>query len=300
MEKNLLGVIQQILKRCNSPLTAEAILKEIQSENLYEFKGKTPKTAIRARLAENIDRLQSASDFIRLQKGTYGLRIWLDKEPGKYLEYQADKKKSQLMEEYLAVFDKSNLSQIIQKNGLTETCIDAEWFKKNCFPKVRFEAEQEFSVIQLISAFLVLSGDKVITHTRSARAPESRLHGERSIVFGGHITYEEINSLFDPFDPNSTYPFIDRELKEEINIKSDYKMMPLGLLYDSNREVSSQHLALVYIVKMVDEEYEIGEKGYHINDELTPINDIIKNKHEYENWSVELIEKVFERKGIFK
>lgn len=296
MENNLLEVIYQVLQRRSSPLTAEAILKDIQSFKLYEFTGKTPKTAIRARLAENIDKLQGSSEFVRLQKGTYGLRIWLEKNPDRYQEYQADKKKTQLMEEYLAVFDKNNLSQIIRENGLKETKINSDWFKQHCFAKVRFEAEKDFSVIQLISVFLVISGNKVITHTRSARAPESRLHGERSIIFGGHITYDEVNSLFDPFDPSSTFPLIERELEEEINITNNHIIKPIGLLYDSKREVSSQHLGIVYLVEMTDEEYEIGEKGYHINDELTSTEDVIKNKNDYENWSLELIEKVLEKR----
>ena len=73
-------------------------------------------------------------------------------------------------------------------------------------------------------------------------------------------------------------------------------MTPVGLLYDSNREVSSQHLGLVYTVEMNDSEYEIGEKGYHINDELTEINYVIDNKNEYENWSVELINKIIKKR----
>lgn len=292
----LLDVIKIALEQANRPLTAEALLKEVTHSNLYGFTGKTPKTIIRARLSEDIDKHQSESEFVRLQKGTYGLRKWLIEKPEKYKEYEVQKKKNQLMDEYLAVFDKSILNQIVDNNGLNEVKIDSNWFKENCFPKVRKDAELDFSVVQLISVFLIKFGNNIITHTRSARAPESRLHGERSIIFGGHITYDEVNTLFDPFDPNSSHPFIERELEEEITILNNYQMTPVGLLYDSNREVSSQHLGLVYTVEMNDSEYEIGEKGYHINDELTEINDVIDNKNEYENWSVELINKIIKKR----
>lgn len=295
MEKSLLDIIRIVLDQVEKPLTAEAILREIKSNNLYDFTGKTPKTAIRARLAENIDQLESASEFVRLQKGTFGLRKWLIDNSGKYKEYEAKKKRSQLMDEYLAVFNRDILPQIISINGLNQVSIDSDWFKKNCTPMVRHEAEDDYSVIQLISVFIIKFENKIITHTRSAKAPESRLHGERSIIFGGHITYEEVNSLFDPFDPMSTHPFIKRELEEEITVSPDSVMTPIGLLYDSTRDVSSQHLGLVYLVEMIDEDYEIGEKGYHINDELTPISDVIKNKTDYENWSVELIEKILNK-----
>lgn len=292
MEKSLLDVIHDVLNLVRKPLTAEAILREINSNNLYDFSGKTPKTAIRARLAENIDQLESSSQFVRLQKGTYGLRKWLSESPGKYKEYEAKKKRNQLMDEYLAVFDRELLPQIITRNGLNKAPIDSNWFKTNCTPKVRHEAEIDYSVVQLISVFIIKFEDKIITHTRSAKAPESRLHGERSIIFGGHITYEEVNSLFDPFDPNSTHPFIKRELEEEITTPFESTMTPIGLLYDSTRDVSSQHLGLVYLVEMSKEEYEIGERGYHINDELTHVSDVIKNKSDYENWSIELIEQI--------
>ena len=209
----LLDVIKIALEQANRPLTAEALLKEVTHSNLYGFTGKTPKTIIRARLSEDIDKHQSESEFVRLQKGTYGLRKWLIEKPEKYKEYEVQKKKNQLMDEYLAVFDKSILNQIVDNNGLNEVKIDSNWFKENCFPKVRKDAELDFSVVQLISVFLIKFGNNIITHTRSARAPESRLHGERSIIFGGHITYDEVNTLFDPFDPNSSHPFIERELE---------------------------------------------------------------------------------------
>ena len=133
-------------------------------------------------------------------------------------------------------------------------------------------------------------------HTRSKRAPEERLHGERSLIFGGHITYEEVNSLFDPFDPYGSHPFIKRELKEEIDINDIFEINPVGFLYDKNRDVSSQHLGLVYVVNMTSDRYQIGEKGYHINDEMTKLVEVFENKEKYENWSVELI-KYLETKG---
>lgn len=300
MEKSLLDIIYIVLEQVQKPLTAEAILREIESNNLYDFTGKTPKTAIRARLAENIDQLGGASVFVRLQKGTFGLRKWLNDSPGKYKEYEAKNKRNQLMDEYLPVFNRNLLPQIVSINGLNEVPIDSNWFKENCTPMIRHEAEEDYSVVQLISVFIIIFEDKIITHTRSAKAPESRLHGERSIVFGGHITYEEVNSLFDPFDPESTHPFIKRELEEEITISPDSVMKPIGLLYDSTRDVSSQHLGLVYLVEMINEDYEIGEKGYHINDELTHISDVIKNKTDYENWSVELIDKVLKQASSTK
>lgn len=292
MNNNLLDVIREVLRKSDEPMTAEAILKKIESCGMYDFTGKTPKTVIRARLSESIDKQQCNSDFVRLQKGTYGLREWLNSKPLKYKEYETSKRKNQLMDEYLAVFNTDMVQQLIRKNGLNICPIDTSWLKSNCFPKLRREAEVDFSVIQLISVFLIRCGDRVITHTRSARAPETRLHGERSIIFGGHVTYEEINTLFDPFDPYSTHPFIERELEEEIKILHAREITPIGLLYDSTREVSSQHLGIVYTVEMSDDEYEIGEKGYHINDELTPIESVIIQKQDYENWSVELIEKI--------
>lgn len=298
MDNNLLEVIYRILNKVNKPLTAEAILKEVVSENIYIFKGRTPKTVIRARLAENLEQFKDNSEFVRLQKGTYGLREWLNKHPEMYKEYIPNKKRNQLMEEYLAVFDKDNLNQLINHNGFNSVNIDSDWFKNNCTAKVRHEAELDYSIIQLISVFIIKYDNEIITHTRSAKAPESRLHGERSIIFGGHVTYEEVNSLFDPFDPKSTHPFIIRELEEEINIIDDYKMTPMGLIYDSSRDVSSQHLGLVYMVEMSTKEYEIGEKGYHINDELTHVDEILSNKVEYENWSIELIDKILKDKDL--
>ena len=95
-----------MLKKVQRPLTAESILQHIEDNQLYLFTGKTPKTAIRSRLSTDIDEKAFESDFVRLQKGTYGLRLWLNQYPEKYTEYEANKAKKQLMDEYLAVFDK--------------------------------------------------------------------------------------------------------------------------------------------------------------------------------------------------
>lgn len=293
MKRKLIEVIEYILMTENKPLTAEAILKEIEKRDLYLFSGSTPKTTIRARLSEDIDREKNKSRFARLQKGTYGLRTWLSEFPGKYMEYDQTIRKNTLLDEILAVFDKSKINEIITSNGLNKVRIDSNWFKLNCYPKIRKDAEENFSSIQLVSAFIVRYGDKIITHTRSARSPEARLHGEKSIILGGHITYEEINSLFDPFDPASSHPFIERELNEEIKILKKYNITPIGLIYDSERDVSSQHLGLVYLVDMTTDEYEIGEKGFHINDMMLSIDEIVYDKEDFENWSLELITELF-------
>tara|TARA_R110001583_G_scaffold173897_2_gene328010 strand:- start:6028 stop:6957 length:930 start_codon:yes stop_codon:yes gene_type:complete len=288
----LLKVIALSLKRSNEPKTAEELLTYISNHNLYIFNGKTPKTAIRSRIATDIDKFGEESKFVRLQKGTYGLRSWLDESPDKYEEYIFEKSQELRMNEYLAVFDKEKLSEIIIDTGLTYKEIPADWFKVNCKQKVRYEAEKDFTLIQLISVFVIFFNGEIITHIRSKRAPESRLHGERSILFGGHITYEDISGLFNPFDPNSPMPWIKRELIEEVDIVDKYKMKPIGLLYDDSRSVSSQHLGLVYFVELSNESYSIGEKGYHIQDEFQNIERIKESSLDFENWSVILINEI--------
>ncbi|MFT4804193.1 MAG: putative NUDIX family phosphoesterase [Psychroserpens sp.] len=288
----LIEAIKLCLSESNFPLTAEEICETLEAKHSYKIFGDTPKNSIRSRLSTNINNLGAVSEFARFSKGTYGLRLWLELHPEKYLEYSSKKSQEIRMNEYLPVFPKSQIIEIVPYTGFTKVPVPTNWFQKNCSRKIRTEAEKDLNLVQLVSVFVIHFGDQVLTHTRSKWAPEKRLHGEKSVHFGGHINFEEILSFFDPFDPISPTPNVIRELEEEIEFKDAYKIKYEGLIYDDSREVSSQHLGICYSVNITSEKYKIGEKGYHINANLDDINRIKTHKNEFENWSRLLIENL--------
>jgi predicted NUDIX family phosphoesterase len=164
---------------------------------------------------------------------------------------------------------------------------------------LRRDAESDPSVIQLVSAFILQWRDKWLTYKRTKRLPESRLHGEYSVNFGGHLTPSDLtetgdpslaaSALFNMFDPEDGRLFLSRELKEEVRLQYEPRFRYRGVLYDDRREVSRQHLAIVYDVLLRDQNYKIGERGFLMDDKFESLEQIEGRIEEFENWSELLI-----------
>jgi predicted NUDIX family phosphoesterase len=160
-------------------------------------------------------------------------------------------------------------------------------------------AEKDSSVIQLVSAFIIQFNGRWLTYKRTKRLPESRLHGAYSVSFGGHLTPSDLGetgrpsdaslALFNLFDPDEGIYFLNRELQEEIRLAYAPKFRYRGVLYDDRRDVSRQHLAIVYDVLLRDESYEIGERGFLMDDKFEELEQIEGRIAEFENWSELLI-----------
>jgi predicted NUDIX family phosphoesterase len=140
----------------------------------------------------------------------------------------------------------------------------------------------------LVSVFIIRHRDRYLTYKRTKRLPESRLHGVYSIGFGGHLNPTDSAPLLNIFDPAVGDPLLERELWEEIKIKSlrspviEYR----GLLYDDSREVSKQHLGLTYQVLSDSEMFEIGERGFLMDAKYETLEEIQRRSGEFENWSL--------------
>src|SRR5437867_2726011 len=63
-------------------------------------KGKTPWQTMKSKLSTDILRRREASQFMRTDKGLFGLRAWIDKH-----EYVADRYQRALLDEDILVFD---------------------------------------------------------------------------------------------------------------------------------------------------------------------------------------------------
>ena len=162
----------------------------------------------------------------------------------------------------------------------------------------RRKAEEDYTVIQLVSVFIVRYQDKYLTYKRAKRLPESRLHGFYSLSFGGHLNPDDLRPLLNIFDPKLATPLLLRELGEEL--KLDRLNPPVlqyrGLLYDDSRDVSRQHLGITYDVFLTTDVYEIGERGFLIDAKYETIREMLARKEEFENWSLLLIDEELRRK----
>ncbi len=285
---HFLDVAYTVLTEAKKPLTPEEITNRGLKSGWLVTTGKTPIESMRARLSTDILEKKEKSLFIRTSSGTFGLRSWESR-----MEYVAPRFKKALLEEDIVVFPASSLLKYVRGRGLHTTPIkNRRSLIAELTPMRREVAEKDFNIIQLVSAFIIKFGDKYLTYKRTRRLPESRLHGFYSIPFGGHLNPDDILPLFDIFDPQVANVVLTRELREEVILPKN--QMPAivyrGLLYDDSREVSKQHLGVVYDVYFNSPEFSIGERGFLMDPKFETLYEIESRISDFENWSRLIVE----------
>jgi predicted NUDIX family phosphoesterase len=281
---HFLEIAYKVLFETNKPLSPKEIIDIGKLKGWLVTNGKTPEQSMKARLSIDILRKENDSFFVRTSAGKFGLREWLNYDN----EYHAPRFKRSLLNEDIVVFPMRSLSKYISGPGIHTTPLEnRKELIQELRPMQREQAENDFNVIQLVSAFIIKFGNKYLTYKRTKRLPESRLHGVYSIPFGGHLNPNDILPLFDIFDPKVANVVLTRELREEIILPKN--QMPeikyIGLLYDDRREVSLQHLGVVYYVIFQSSKFTIGERGFLTNSKFETLEQIEARIDEFENWS---------------
>ncbi len=292
---HFLDIAYKILDESGISLTPHEIIELSTKRGLLITHGKTPGQSMKARLSTEILNNKDNSIFIRTSAGKFGLRKWSNMNE----EYHAPRFKKSLMDEDILVFPKDSLSKYVSGPGIYPTPIENRIeLIKELRPMQRRLAEEDFNVIQLISVFIIKFEDKYLTYKRTKRLPENRLHGEYSILFGGHLNPNDILPLFDIFNPKVADVILSRELREEIILPKN--QMPeiryFGLLYDNRRDVSLQHLGVAYHVYFVSSEFTIGERGFLMDAKFETLTQIENRIDEFENWSWLIVD--YERKEL--
>lgn len=279
----------EVLKREMRPLTAREIADIAVRDGLLRSSGKTPWQTMKSKLSTNILSSGSESLFMRVEEGRFSLREW----KGRYPEHVANRFTKALFDEDIVVFPSGSLKAYVSRPGLYAGNLDRNALLGECRPMRRREAEEDASVIQLVSVFVVRYRDRILTYKRTRRLPESRLHGFYSIGFGGHLNPEDLRPLLNIFDPDMAAPLLLRELGEELRLDRGEipRLRYRGLLYDDSRPVSRQHLGITYDVFLRSEKFEIGERGFLMDAKFETLDEIISRREEFENWSWILIQE---------
>jgi len=284
-----LDVAYRVLKSAQRPLTAKEIADLGQAQGLLSSSGKTPFQTMKSKLSTDILQRRNESLFMRTEKGRFALREWKEQLG----EHIADRYQKALFDEDIVVFPATSLYKYISRVGLETNTNNSQTLVRELRPLRRRTAEEDNSVIQLVSVFILRCGVKILTHKRTKRLPESRLHGYYSLNFGGHLNPDDVAPLFNLF-ADEGYPMLERELREEVRLPygAITRLMYRGLLYDDSRPVSKQHLGVVYEVELRTEEFEIGERGFLMDAKFESPVEIEKRIHEFENWSVILLKEL--------
>jgi hypothetical protein len=158
----------EVLKREMRPLTAREITDIAAREGQLRTSGKTPWQTMKSKLSTEILSRGSESPFMRSEEGKFSLREWKDRYP----EHIAPRFQKALFDEDIVVFPSTSLRKYVPKVGLHSASFDRGALLGECRPMRRREAEEDSTVIQLVSVFVVQFQDKYLTYKRTKRLPE--------------------------------------------------------------------------------------------------------------------------------
>lgn len=291
-----LEAAQLILASAAAPLSAREITDRAIQRGLLEPAGRTPWHTLEAALSLHILHNRDHSPFMRTTKGRFVLRAF----KLQYDEYVAERRPKTLFDEDIAVVPEASFKDFVPAPGFHSENIDTQRLLTECRPLLRREAETRYDVIQLVSFYIVTYDGQYLTHKRTKRLPESRLHGYYSLGFGGHLNIEDIPILMNISDPDLALLQITRELEEELVLSTPPKIVFRGLLYDDSRDVSKQHVGLVYDVGLVSKDFTIGERGFLTDAKFEHIDQILKRLDDFENWSVTMAQLEASRNAVAK
>jgi predicted NUDIX family phosphoesterase len=241
---------------------------------------------MKSKLSTDILQKGEASLFQRTGRAQFALREW-DKH-----EYVADRYKKALFDEDIVVFPGQLLPELMPEHGLYAGPLDTQRLYDNLRAMRRRDAEEDVSVIQLVAAFVLRYHGHFLTYKRAKRLPEARLHDVYSLAFGGHLNPDDVSPLFDIFIPGQSYPWLERELREEVHLPrgKPRTIEYVGVIYDTSRPVSKQHLGIVYQVKLDSPVFSIGERGFLIDAKFESELEIEARLADFENWSTLLFD----------
>lgn len=155
-------------------------------------------------------------------------------------------------------------------------------YANNSIAVRRGDAEQDFTLKQLIPYILLVKNDSIFLYERLSGGGEKRLVGSSSVGVGGHMNL--INN--DPYGlVNNIYVDAERELNEELilSMPIDVSDSKIYILNDESNEVGAVHLGAVLMIQVPETlEVEVRETE-QLSGSFKAFHDIDADL--LENWS---------------
>ena len=153
---------------------------------------------------------------------------------------------------------------------------------KSYFFMPRNDVESNFDYKQLIPYVIITFQDKILYYIRGKGSEEKRLNSLGSIGIGGHINYNDF-TLFKT-DRDAYFGAVEREVFEEIDIKSEYESKIIGVLNDESNQVGKVHFGVIHLWKLNNPVVNKKEKDITKICFKTPF-EIRKEVDKLESWS---------------
>src|SRR5882724_2430575 len=123
----------------------------------------------------------------------------------------------------------------------------------------RPDAESNPDYKQIIPYVLMVFQNTVLHYVRGKKAGEQRLAAKGSIGIGGHMSEEKDKFLWHTTDEAAYRAGVEREVREEIKIDTQFQDRIVALLNDDTTEVGRVHLGIVHVFRLAQQKVEKRE-----------------------------------------
>ncbi len=188
-------------------------------------------------------------------------------------------------DENVLVVRRSLFDELGSFHGLNfepERYLNALLSRGNNFFLPRAQAENDPSHKQIIPYALLVHEDRVLHYVRGKKAGEQRLVAKGSIGIGGHMNDTD-ESLF-AWDEVAYRAGVEREVNEEITIRSSFEDRIVALLNDDTTEVGRVHLGIVHVFRLAESKVEKRE-AMITNLAFLTRDELIARRDTLETWS---------------
>ncbi len=193
--------------------------------------------------------------------------------------------------EQVLVFERSLFEKLGIFDGVAtdfERYLDVILDRKNNRFHLRYLAEQDESLKQIIPYVLFCHEEEVFSYVRGKKAGESRLRGNRSVGIGGHINPgdEMLFAGAQVASDRQTYiEAVQREIEEEVVVDGTFTPEIKGLINDDSNPVGRVHFGVVHVCRLPGKavrkrEQQITQSGFVSLRELAG-----PRREELETWS---------------
>ncbi|HEY0457422.1 MAG TPA: NUDIX domain-containing protein, partial [Verrucomicrobiae bacterium] len=152
----------------------------------------------------------------------------------------------------------------------------------------RSQAEHDESFKQIIPYVAICHGSMHLLLRRTAKQTEARLHDKLSLGIGGHINEIELTNA----GADLVRAGMLRELDEEVELKGDYEVRPVGVIYDGSNPVGRVHLGLAFRVECKGSDFTLKEPDL-MTGEWVPREKLKEFFPAMESWSQHLVTGLF-------
>lgn len=228
------------------------------------------------------------NEFLKLFKEV-GIEFVKMKKPG-------FSKDIAVAEERVLVVDSDSFDRICPQKGFITKDLDKiyEFLLSNCKFIDRESAEENLDYKQIIPQNIIKCSKKYFLMKKLKKSKEMRLHDLYHLGAGGHVDIADSNDE----KGDVIFKGMWRELMEELSVQAENFELK-GIINIDDKPVDKEHIGLVYLTKVEDENVFVKEKE-KMEGKFVEIKELEDKVDKLDSWSQLVFKELVEKKLISK